>query len=422
MNVSSQRGAVMLIALIICLLLGMTAASVCMLTAANSVSSVNMHKRAIALTLAEIGVERVKANIARGDFDSQFDTQDDTAVGADNVYAPDGTVYGSYEARVIRNYGGVTEQYLVVSHGIIADTTRRVRVVLRRDPPEVPDTSSAITLYNPTGLAAFRGMPPLVCGLDTDIPSGIDFASVKTSDCVPGSGDGPDAVGIGTHEDTSVVAILCALGTNADRVTGASSDGSAAPGSVHNVSTTNPSGRVDALSADDISKLVGQYELVADEIYSVSDSLATQPDLGTVSDPRVVVVRDTSGDIVRLGGNIAGAGVLIIDAPVQITGTFNYSGLIIITNRGNATVSLKITGTPLVFGAMLASNPGNETIATLDLRGTSDVFFSREGLDCARRALRNNAKFTVVYYTEEQPEDGLLTLPDTAPETPPQPW
>ena len=431
MSRTAQHGAALVATLIVLLILGVTAGSLSMMCVGNSIAVDHSVRRAVALTIAEIGVERAKTRIATGAFDEQF-VSSQQAVDAGTVYASNNDVYGSYAVHVTAGHGGVDGDYLVVSQGTSGRTTRQVSVVLRRTPPALPDASAAITLYNPTPAAAFRGLPPLVCGLDTAIPTAVEFSSLRANQCVPGSGDGPHAVGVGVHDDLSAVTIVDALGRATSRVTGVGPDGGTESASVYNVGVGNPSGRVDTLLAGDVADLVRDYESVADTVYDPAgddevprerNALSHTPDLGTLDEPRVVVLRDSSGGVIRMTGNVSGAGVLVLDAPVEFSGTFNYAGLIIVTGRGTTSPSLRMRGTPLLMGALIAANTDDDACGSLDLGGTIDVFYSRDGLDCARRALQRNARFQTLFYTEQKPKAGDLEIQLT-PDPPgtDQPW
>jgi hypothetical protein len=74
------------------------------------------------------------------------------------------------------------------------------------------------------------------------------------------------------------------------------------------------------------------------------------------------------------------------------------------TRSDAATVSVEMMGTPLVMGAMLAANPADDATSILDLRGTSDVFYSRQALAFAEQALSRQAKFQDVVYMENRPD------------------
>jgi hypothetical protein len=259
-------------------------------------------------------------------------------------------------------------------------------------------------------------MPPRVCGLDTNIPEGIDFGSAKDSDCVPGSGDGPDAVGVGVHDDGSVTDIIDELGDHPERITGTDGSGGEEVGSVYNIALPNPTGQVDTLTAADVAEFATQcidaadYHYDSGTFYDSGGTPTAGGTFGSIGDPKVVVMQSASGKGMKLTGNVTGAGLLIIDCDVEFAGTFNYAGLIIITNRGNATVSVELQGTPLVLGSIVAANPSDQAMSVLDLRGTADVFYSRQGLKLAEQALSDNAKFITHYYGEKRPDEQAFEI------------
>ncbi len=80
MMTRNDRGSILLAALIIALVLGITCASLVIFTAANTAASQYGLRRAEALTCAEIGVERAKMSIAEGAFASQFSSQSGQAI------------------------------------------------------------------------------------------------------------------------------------------------------------------------------------------------------------------------------------------------------------------------------------------------------------------------------------------------------
>ena len=386
----SERGQVLLAAMILALVLGLTCGAMVIVSVGNSTASLNNLQRTQALTVAEVGVEFAKAKIVADTYDQQFAAQDHEAVESGIFQTPDGGSYGSYNLHVTEEYGDVEDQYRVISMGTVGLQSRQVEVVIRRGPTELPQFLAAINLYNPNALARFCGMPPRVCGLDTDIPDGIAFSSLKDSDCTPGSGDGPDVVGVGVHDDGSVTDIIDELGSNPERITGTDGAGGTEEASVYNLASPNPTGQVDTMTAADIAG-------------DSSGNPTAEGNFGTLSQPRIVVIEGAT-KTVKLTGCVIGSGLLIIDCDVEFGGTFNYAGLILITNRGNATVSVELQGTPLVLGSIVAANPGDEATSVLDLRGTADVFFSRQGLSLADQALSRNARFVTKYYGEKKPD------------------
>jgi hypothetical protein len=403
-----DRGSILLAVLIVALVLGITCASLVIFSVANTSASQYGLRRAEALTTAEIGVERAKMSIAEGAFASQFSAQAHQAIAEGSIVSSGGEHYGTYAVHVTERYGGVDQQYLIVSQGTTGTATRQANVVVRRTPANLPNFLGAITLYNPNALATFRGTPPNVCGLDTNMPA-VPFATAKASDCVKGSGDGPDAVAIAVHDDRSVTDIVAAVSKSTSRVIGTDGNGGSQFPSVYNVTTTNPTGQRDLLTAADIVELSETFQRVADYIYDGSrwydgdGRLVGAGGWGSTAAPSIVVIRPPAGTRLNINGNLVGVGILIIDGQVKFGGTFNYAGLVMITRRGDAQVSVEMAGTPLVMGAMVAANPYSTSTSMLDLRGTSDVFFSRQAVAYAEEALSQHAKFETVFYMEKKP-------------------
>ena len=414
-NRQREKGSALLVVVIFALVLGLTCAAMVVASAANAMSSKEALNRVRALTVAEIGVEFTKGKIIARDFNGQFAAHDHQAAFSDSVYAPDGSLYGQYSMVVTEYYGGVTGQYLVVCRGVCGQTARQVEEVIKRTPPEMPNTLGAINLYNPNSLANFSGQPPYVCGLDTNIPNGIDFSNLKASDCTPGSGEGPDAVGIAVHDNASVSQIVSALGSRTSNIVGTDGSGGSSSPSVYNVTTTNPTGQVDTATANEVVTMAQNFGDLAQYVYDNgnwfdSSGKPVSGDFGSTNTPRVVAIRNTSGGTLHMNGNISGVGVLVIDCNVQFGGTFNYAGLVVITSTGSATVDVDMRGTPLVMGSMIAANPGMQSTSVLDLRGTADVFYSNQSLAYAQMALMNRAKFVRKYYAEKKPNDTALAL------------
>jgi len=105
---------------------------------------------------------------------------------------------------------------------------------------------------------------------------------------------------------------------------------------------------------------------------------------GTQSLPQLRCIEGLpgAGDSVRLGGNVSGAGVLVVkNAELIASGPFRWEGLIIVTGSN---VGFTILGpeTKEIYGSLMVNEtgtPGSET-AILDIRGSMRLFFSRIAL------------------------------------------
>ena len=107
-------------------------------------------------------------------------------------------------------------------------------------------------------------------------------------------------------------------------------------------------------------------------------------DWGTPSLPQLRCIEGLpgAGDTVRLGGNVSGAGVLVVkNAELIASGPFRWEGLIIVTGSN---VGFTVLGpeTKDIYGSLMVNEtgtPGSET-AILDIRGSMRLFFSRIAL------------------------------------------
>ncbi|MFH0963023.1 MAG: hypothetical protein V2A58_03325 [Planctomycetota bacterium] len=302
-----------------------------------------------------------------------------------------------------------------------SNVTRRIRATVRKSTGSVPNVYGAITLYNPLdangnvipgSTVNFSGSPPRVTGNDTNIPTGIPFASLKASDATIGSGAGPDVLGVAVHDDVSVANIISQLGKKTDRVDGVNPTG-LDPEALENV-LMNGGGTIgiksvasvnafDPMNANDIYGLAQTYSSYASpaNVYTNSNWPSGSATMGTLTAPQITVLKPDQGVTKNLNGTVTGAGVLVIDGHVKFAGTFNFAGIIIITSSGIAEVEL--TGTPLVFGAIIAANPDPNappSSTLLDLRGTADVYYSSQALDIAEQGLSVMGKVQVLARNE----------------------
>lgn len=89
-----------------------------------------------------------------------------------------------------------------------------------------------------------------------------------------------------------------------------------------------------------------------------------------IAGPQYVVYRE--GDL-RINGNLSGSGLLVVNGNLTVSGTMSWTGVVVVTGR------LGGTGNSLLSGGTVLGELGDE----LDLRGTSDVRFSRPAIDLA---------------------------------------
>jgi len=416
----NQEGTAMIFTIVLILVMSVLTVSIVLLVASDTSSIETDVHLTRALYIAEAGLERKVAQMNNGNNDDI-----EGAFGG-----------GSYEVSVVdwssdgidNNNDGVVDDagennyYSLTSFGAINERMRKIEMIVKRSEGEIPNVYGAIQLYNPidpnTGepvpgtLANFSGNPPRVSGQDTNIPDGIDFQNVRASDATIGDGPGGAVLGVTTNDDQTVIDITEAVSGNPDRVDGAdlSVYGDDLAGYLANIpedpltagNSIANTGSFDQLDANGVQALADEYKTYASPEYSFTESNYPTGNaiIGTLDNPVVTVFETGPTHRIHLTGNVAGAGILVIDGNVRFGGTFNYAGLVIITSNGTAEVDLR--GTPLIFGSIIGAsqNPDAVDPSLLDIRGTSDVYYSTEGLSKAMDALAGTGGVSVLMYKE----------------------
>lgn len=129
--------------------------------------------------------------------------------------------------------------------------------------------------------------------------------------------------------------------------------------------------------------------------------------LGTPDNP--VIIRLSRAGGVRINGNWTGYGILIVDGPLDVNGTMNFTGLVLARSGFDS----HATGTANILGSFWTGT-GNLTVG-----GNTDIRYSSEALDLADRAgvpvFGNNGNLpslvTVVGWIEGVPDPGMMVSP-----------
>ena len=133
----------------------------------------------------------------------------------------------------------------------------------------------------------------------------------------------------------------------------------------------DPDGALDAwdewaASWDEIVAALGEPSVVSGNVNN------TGP-LGTRTDPQFSRLAAGAG----VGGNLSGAGVLLVEEGVSFTGTMHFEGLVILLPGATIT-----TGNSTFYGAVVGMDG-----ATINVGGNGQIRFSSEALDNAGRLL-----------------------------------
>lgn len=249
----------------------------------------------------------------------------------------------------------------VVSTGYFDNTTRTVYVTLlaRYRSPRV---GAAAYVDDPGALLDLDGNAFLISGHD------VNTKGVETGELVPGIGVNGDPTALRSQirrkQETRVI-------------------GAGADPSVMEVP------RLDLQELIEEGARSANVVLESDKTQKPSKEGAW----GTLEEPAVVY----SSGSVKIGSGSSGAGILLVNGDLTITGGFEWKGLVIV--RGKAILKGG-GGGKQVFGALVVQGDFGSTDGTVEgirATGTVDVVFSRETIRTIARVL---AVYTILNWRE----------------------
>lgn len=144
-----------------------------------------------------------------------------------------------------------------------------------------------------------------------------------------------------------------------------------------------------------------EYQEAADHIFS-TQTVSGNRTFGSPTNPQIVVCEspaDTNYKV-KFTGNVTGYGILAIRGNLEIGGTFNWYGLVIVFGQANR-VTFGGSGTPSIVGGLIVAQPGDGT-ASLELKGTGNegkVLYSSASLEQAKR-IRKLAYYRILDWYE----------------------
>ncbi len=257
---------------------------------------------------------------------------------------------GTYQIYSIRYSASPRDTIWMKSRGSFADTNYTMDLSLFRSTRPFPTANSAIGI---------RATPVTFTMTGQASVDGKNYTADGAS--LVGSGDKP---GVATM-------------TSADSTTVRNAGGSNITGSVavqKDTTTANP------------AQYIAEYLNNADFTFTTG-SISGNRTFGSANNP-VIVVCDSPADTnykVKFTGNVTGYGILAIRGNLELAGTFNWYGLVVVFGEAN-TVSFGGSGTPGIVGGLIVAQPGTGS-ASLALKGTGNqgkVKYSSAALANAR--------------------------------------
>lgn len=273
--------------------------------------------------------------------------------GFDKNTNPDTTAivvynYGSYQIKSLKLSASPYDTVWMTSKGYYSDTSYTMKVKLYRSTKPFPGVTGAIGIRATPVEFTVNGQP------DVD---GRNYDATGTT--LVGSGDMPGVAVMNSDDSTTVY-----------------DSGADLYGTVkvkNDTTTANP------------AQYISEYLLNAD-YYLTAGNYSAQT-YGSAANP-VIVVCETpadTNDAVRFGGGTVGYGILAVKGNIEISGTFDWYGLIVVFGESN---SVKFTGggTPKIVGGLIVAQPEGGA-ASLFLKGSGangKVLYSSDALRNAR--------------------------------------
>jgi hypothetical protein len=229
----------------------------------------------------------------------------------------------SYQVAVEADAGDPSQGGTIISTGLAPLGARRtVRVGVRRG--GFTGARGAIYLAADAVTSQFNGNAFDVDGNDYNVNG------------TPNAG-GPVMPGIATRNDTVSGGVINSLNTQQkDNVKGMGFSLDPLTPSVI------PSG---GPSVDDLDQIAANFLSRAGVVTSNSRNLGGNQTLGTVANPQITHLTNSS---VTIAGNLTGAGVIIADGSIRITGTIEFIGWIIV--RGETTIDVVSNDQTILLG------------------------------------------------------------------------
>jgi len=336
--IGNDRGMVLVVALLLIAVLVVVGTTAVMTTTTDMKISTNYRESVKALYDAEAGIHyaigRIRSNAL------PLPVTENVATPA-SLTPPAGF---SFSGVTIENLG--SNRYRLIGTGNAANSALKTIALVVTAPSSVlPGADGALAMYggNPeVKLREGMGGGVNVDGNDYPLPANFECtgSACRTTPLAPGAKPGlysaetPDITGSLTHLDGS---------------------------------PPNVVGGTSLYTNEDWDNFVN---------YILDNHLYVENQLGTREQPLVTLISGSSPSGRRYGGNLTGAGIIIVDdgGQLDVGGTGHFEGLVILRGTGTFVGN----GTGSIFGSTITIEHDQKTA---DLRGTVDILYSRTALD-----------------------------------------
>lgn len=354
-----ERGMVLVVALLVMVILALLGVTFLTISASEYNIASNELNASRAFNLAEAGAEHARAELRGADINSIL-TQ-----GGNINFAGYGTAVsfagGSYSVS-IRNNTTAMGAFPVDPGGPTNDTDERVILTatgtFKNAQKVIESLASIPKLPPPPGaVAAFSQDSEVEAGGDAEI-NGNNFDPPP----YPCSGAGCD--GLPNSSVPAVPGVLFnSTGATAQGIGSATIEG-------------NPPTRTDvSASATPWINLASSLAPCGNIALTVPTTFASNQVWGSPSSPAVVRLTGP----VTINGNVNGAGILIVENQLTITGTFHFQGIVLIMSTG--VVEVSATGDSSIYGTTIIYSTDSLAELRLRLRGHTRLRYSKLAVD-----------------------------------------
>jgi len=330
--IGNDRGMVLVVALLLISILVVVGSTAVMTTTTDMKISTNYRESVKAFYDAEAGIHytigRVKSNAL---------LLPESGITTPSLTPPTGF---SFSGITIENLG--SNQYRLIGTGNADNSARKtIELVITAPTSVLPGADGALAMYGQDPEVDFRhgaGGGFNVDGRDYPLPANLACtgADCRTTPLATGT------TGLYTVEEPDII------GSSAFHLAGV-------PARVEGGTSLHT-------NAD--------WNTFVD--YILANHLYVENQMGTREQPLVTLVGNGS----TFGGNMNGAGIIIVDSggALDVNGTFHFEGLIILRGTGTFTGH----GTGSIFGSTITIEHDHKTA---DLDGTVDIFYSGTALN-----------------------------------------